>query len=293
MLYDVHEDHSRWKNFRTSIGLFLSRPVFSARVKLKLLGKKYDATTNKRGKFEFKLEIDEELEAGWHSYELELSDKKTHHEGGKLLSVNPNAAHLIVSDIDDTILISHAVTFFKKLRLILFKNAKTRLPFPGVLDLYHSLSGSEQLNPIFFVSSSEWNLYDFLVDFFRSNDIPEGILLLRQYKKSLIDLMFSGGGNHNAKADWIEEIMAMIPEIKLILLGDSGQKDAKLYTDLALRYPDRIKAIIIRYVKGNNHPRVLEGYKNVLRSKGIDFFYINSSEDALKQLEINNYISVR
>merc|ERR1711916_379608 len=77
---------------------------------------------------------------------------------------------VVVTDIDDTILISHSTSLLKKLYLLLTKNHQRRKAFEGIEGLYHGLIDKSSL--LFYVSSSEWNLYDFLDDFMSFNGLP-------------------------------------------------------------------------------------------------------------------------
>ena len=125
---------------------------------------------------------------------------------GDVLMVSRKHEFVIVSDVDDTLLVSHSTQFVKKMRLMLFKNAITRLPFPGVTDFYKALqNGMDEstFNPIFYVSSSERNLYDLLIDFLAYRNIPKGPFLLRNMQTSLLKLIKAGGGNHQHKLESI------------------------------------------------------------------------------------------
>jgi phosphatidate phosphatase APP1 len=88
----------------------------------------------------------------------------------------------VISDVDDTILVSGVTNLLRMARLAFLNNARTRLPFAGVAAFYRALqSGPEStlFNPVFYVSSSPWNLYDLLVDFCAVQGIPKGPFMLR------------------------------------------------------------------------------------------------------------------
>ncbi|MEM7736396.1 MAG: App1 family protein, partial [Deinococcota bacterium] len=106
-----------------------------------------------------------------------------------------------------------------------------------------------QANPIFYVSSSPWNLYDMLTDFFDINDIPAGPLMLRDWGIKPSELLPFGHKTH--KLDSITGIMDAYPDLPFVLIGDSGQEDPEIYTTLVSKYPSRIKAIYIRDVSDN------------------------------------------
>jgi phosphatidate phosphatase APP1 len=163
-----------------------------------------------------------------------------------------------ISDMDDTVIVSHATKLWRKLWLMLRRNALTRLPFEGVSDFYQALvrRPGQPDNPLFFVSSSEWNLHDLLLDFVRHHQIPEGIFLLQDLK-SLRSFWQSGGGTHDHKAQKIERILETVTELPFVLIGDSGQHDPELYDRLARRYPDRIVAIYIRDLSGRRRSKAV------------------------------------
>jgi phosphatidate phosphatase APP1 len=118
-------------------------------------------------------------------------------------------------------------------------SALTRTPFPGAPELYRDLAAG--VNPVFYVSSSPWNLYAFLQGFLRHRDFPTGPVLLR-------DLL----GNHEGRArkhERIEEVLALNPGLEFVLLGDSGEHDPETYADMVRAYPDRFLAVYIREVR--------------------------------------------
>ena len=72
---------------------------------------------------------------------------------------------------------SSATNALKMAWIVLLNNAHTRLPFAGVNVFYEALQrGAEgrDLNPIFYVSSSPWNIYDLLEDFLDVHGVPAG-----------------------------------------------------------------------------------------------------------------------
>jgi phosphatidate phosphatase APP1 len=190
-------------------------------------------------------------ESGWLpiTYKIISEEEDTQEvKMSQVLIVNSEANYGVISDIDDTVLISHATQTLRKLRLILTKNAKTRLPFPGVRTFYDALAGDRKRNPIFYVSSSEWNLYDFLVDFFDERALPKGPFLLQNFKSGLKELVTSGGGSHQHKQEKIQRLMELFPALSFVLIGDSGQRDPEIYAEAVTKYPGRVKAIYIRAI---------------------------------------------
>jgi phosphatidate phosphatase APP1 len=150
-----------------------------------------------------------------------------------------NARFGVVSDIDDTILETGVQRVGHMIRQTLTGSALTRTAFPGASDLYRDLAAG--VNPIFYVSSSPWNLHAFLVAFLRHRGFPTGPVLLR-------DLLGTAAG-HEQKTGRIGEILDLHPRLPFVLIGDSGEKDPEIYADIVRAYPGRILAVYIREVR--------------------------------------------
>jgi phosphatidate phosphatase APP1 len=101
-------------------------------------------------------------------------------------------------------------------------------------------------NPLFYVSSSPWNLHDLLEHFLELNDIPEGPLVLRDW--GVAERGPLSTGHHHHKLTAIRDIMNTYPHLPFILIGDSGQADPEIYRDVVHEFPSRILAAYIRDV---------------------------------------------
>ena len=132
-------------------------------------------------------------------------------------------------------------------------NARTRLPFPGVAGFYRALrdgATGDENNPIFYVSSSPWNLYDVISEFMDLQEIPRGPILLRDWDyQPRIALVAIRHFDHKGVA--IRNIMQMYPELPFILIGDTSQHDPEIYRQFVEEFPGRIPAIYIRDVTQN------------------------------------------
>jgi phosphatidate phosphatase APP1 len=168
---------------------------------------------------------------------------------GEILVPSPSARFGVISDIDDTVIQSRVSNFLQAARTIILGNAHTRLPFPGVPAFYEALrngaSGDEK-NPIFYVSSSPWNIYDVITEFIDLRKIPRGPVLLRDWDIGFGALSSTRHFDHKGVA--IRNIMQLYPNLPFILLGDSGQHDPEIYRQIVSEFPDRVQAIYIRDV---------------------------------------------
>jgi phosphatidate phosphatase APP1 len=145
----------------------------------------------------------------------------------------------VISDVDDTILQTGVQRLGHMLRQTFTGSALTRTPFPGAAELYRDLAAG--VNPVFYVSSSPWNLHSFLVAFLQNRDFPLGPVMLR-------DLLGSGAGREPKHAR-IHEVLDQHPTLRFVLVGDSGEEDPQIYADIVREYADRILAVYIREVR--------------------------------------------
>jgi phosphatidate phosphatase APP1 len=151
-----------------------------------------------------------------------------------------DAAFGVVSDIDDTILETGVQRVGRMVLQTFTGSALTRTPFAGSVELYRDLT-QDGRNPVFYVSSSPWNLHAFVGAFLRHRGFPLGPVLLR-------DLLGTSAGREE-KHDRIREVLALHPGLRFVLIGDSGEKDPQIYADIVREHPGRILAVYIREVR--------------------------------------------
>lgn len=151
----------------------------------------------------------------------------------------PDARFGIISDIDDTVIKTGVQRVGQMVLQTLAGSELTREAFPGAAALYRDLA--DDTNPVFYVSSSPWNLHAFLTAFLEHHDFPRGPLLLR-------DLLGTAAGREQ-KHGRIHEILDLHPDLPFVLMGDSGEKDPEIYADIVRAHPGRILAVYIREVR--------------------------------------------
>jgi phosphatidate phosphatase APP1 len=243
------DDDGWWDNLLNTYRRFESDEVAGVELVARFRAAEARTTSDAEGYYRVRVETRTPASGElWENATIALAD-------GTLLTPQPVlqvAADVrvgIISDIDDTILQSSILDWKVAAQLTFLHNARTRKPLQGVAKLYQALQrgpGDAPRNPIFYVSSSPWNLYDLLEDFLELNAIPHGPIFLR-------DLGFDPGkflksAGHGHKLERAREIIAKFPQLRWVLLGDSGQADAELYAEAAQEFGDRILAIYIRDV---------------------------------------------
>ncbi len=289
--------YSAWRNFIALVKLFLVRTVPHTRVCLTINGTQHFVETNQSGVYEFTI-AQHGLPEGWYKVELELKDTLV--EGQEKVFLQTEV-HIVedftfgcISDIDDTFLVSHITKIFRKLYVLLTKNAESRKPFKGVVAFYQGLenSNTDDAHPFFYVSSSEWNLYEFLVNFMSLHKLPKGPLMLKDIKDRWRDFFTQGYGNHNHKEIKIERIFALYPNRSFILLGDNGQHDPEIYHRLAKKHPKQVKAIYIRAVKRSHREEVNKKLAEI-EAMSIPSLQFKKSEEAREHAVAHGLIDLK
>jgi phosphatidate phosphatase APP1 len=249
------------------IRLFFVKPIPNVRLQLIWENQLLFTTTEKDGFFKFEWKSIESVPAGWHQIIVHLIDNEqlTLTMGEGKIFVPHSTQYGFISDIDDTVLISHSATTGKKLRVMFTKNPRSRKTFADVVKFYNLLALAhtepEMLNPFFYVSSSEWNLYEDLNEFFKFNDLPKGAFLLNQIKR-WYQLFKTGKTKHQGKLVRVKRILDAFPKQRFVLLGDNSQSDPDIYVALANKYADKIVAIYIRNINSSKE----EYTKNILKT---------------------------
>jgi phosphatidate phosphatase APP1 len=247
---------SRWRNLLAMVQRIDADPLPFARVRARLGRSETDIIADDEGFVRQWIGAATLAPGEWHHVHLEVVAgpetpvEAAAHVPARVLVPSLGARIGVISDMDDTVLQSEITSFIRAARLMLLENARTRLPFPGVAAFYRALergaTGNES-NPIFYVSSSPWNLHDVITDFLDAQEIPVGPMLLRDW-----DIGRDMLRTRDYKLSQIREILATYPTLPFILVGDSGQEDPEIYGSLVSEFPGRILAIYIRNV--STHP---------------------------------------
>jgi phosphatidate phosphatase APP1 len=231
--------------FRRTLRGFLTDELPGVPLRVTVAGVAVEAVTDAEGYFLAHLRPDvDKLVSPWTSGAVELGAEyrglgDAHTTPLEVRIPGVEARFGIISDIDDTILETGVQRVGDMLRQTLTGSALTRTPFEGAAELYVDLAAG--VNPVFYVSSSPWNLHSFLLAFLRHRGFPMGAVLLR-------DLLGTQAGREQ-KSDRIREVLDHHRSLPFVLIGDSGEKDPEIYADIVRTYPGRIIAVYIREVR--------------------------------------------
>lgn len=276
---EADESDSWWKNLGSFWQRVNSREIPGVEVSLQYGDDKRSVVTDDEGYYRCEFELspeDGDKESGhdfWSAVHASLPGAKEELVAQHAILRPPASARYgVISDMDDTVIHTGATNLLLMARQTAFGNARLRQPMAGVGAFYRALQheAEQWTNPLFYVSSSPWNLYDLLEEFLAHNSIPPGPLMLRDYGIDNSKLVASKGHGH--KLEKAERMMAAYPDLPFVLIGDSGQDDAEIYAEAVRRNPDRVRAIYIRDVdpdKDTQYDTRVDEYIEVAKGRGV------------------------
>lgn len=159
----------------------------------------------------------------------------------------------LISDIDDTVKHSAIANGAKEMFRNTFVRELAELTVDGVSEWYTTLA--KQGVKLHYVSNAPWQLYPLLQRYFKMVGLPPGSFHLKQYS-GMLQGIFEPTAERKRGA--LEQLLRDFPDRKFILVGDSGEADLEVYTDIVLANKGRILGIFIRDVTTPDNKKFVE-----------------------------------
>jgi phosphatidate phosphatase APP1 len=186
----------------------------------------------------------------WHEMQLELLEPVHIITSGEIFLPPEHCRFVVISDIDDTIMETGVANKLRMLWNLFMQGARSRVAFPGMAALLQALhrgASGREANPMLYVSRGPWSIYEILDEFFQLHRIPIGpILFLREWGLTLQSPLPRRAQDH--KLELIRNMLALYRDLPFVLIGDSGQRDPEIYTQIVREHPGRVLSIYIRNV---------------------------------------------
>lgn len=210
------------------------------------LGSRVHRVTSDRGGYVDAV-VPADLAPGWHDVELSVSTACAApvHVTAPVLVIDPAVRSGIVSDIDDTVMVTSAPWPLLAAWNTFVRSEDARRPVPGMADLYQRLLRADPRAPVLYLSTEAWNAAPALGRFLRRHGYPAGPLLLTDWGPTRTG-WFRDGADHKRAA--LRRLTLEFPQVRWLLVGDDGQRDPEIYAELAAEQPDRVRALAIRQV---------------------------------------------
>ncbi|MEO5920502.1 MAG: phosphatase domain-containing protein, partial [Pseudolysinimonas sp.] len=185
--------------------------------------------------------IDVKLPPGWHDIRLSIDGYDA--VDAKVFVVADDVEFGLVSDIDDTVMVTALPRPFLAAWNTFVLDEHARTPVAGMAVLYERLLRAHPGLPVIYLSTGAWNTVPTLSRFLSRNLYPRGTLLLTDWGPTH-DRWFRSGPEH--KRANLLRLAEEFPHVRWLLVGDDGQHDPQLYGDFADAHPDNVAAVAIR-----------------------------------------------
>ncbi|WP_295657841.1 App1 family protein [uncultured Nocardioides sp.] len=218
---------------------FLTAKATGTAITVRLGDRLIDLVTGTGGYVDARLDCD--LPPGWHTARLQA-------EGGEAVEVPvrivaPGPGLGLLSDIDDTVLVTMLPRPVVALRNAFLLRESARQPVPGMAALYREVLEAEPDAFVVYLSTGAWNTAGALTAFLRRHDYPVGPLLLTDWGPTQTGWFRSGQEHKRAQ---LRRLLEELPQLRWLLVGDDGQHDPSLYAEVAAAQPDRVLGVAIR-----------------------------------------------
>ncbi|WP_343048115.1 App1 family protein [Cellulomonas humilata] len=228
-----------WRSFATA-------QVSGAELEVQVGDRTHRVVTDRGGYVDTILESD--LAPGWHDIRLTTSDGTT--ATAPVHVIGPDVRVGIVSDIDDTVMVTRLPRPFVAAWNVFMRHENAREAVPGMARLYAELQSGHGETPVVYLSTGAWNAAPTLARFLRRHRYPAGPLLLTDWGPTNSGWFRSGPAHKVAQ---LRRLFDELPDVQWVLVGDDGQRDPQIYAGAAQHFPERVRAILIRQLTFGEH----------------------------------------
>ena len=270
------DDTSKRRRRRREQGIrgwrsFTSVPVGDVPVVIEVGGERIEVLADRGGVVDTKIPV--HLESGWNRAVLRVEGSED--VEAPVWVVGPDVDFGIVSDIDDTVMVTALPRPFVAFWNTFVLDEHASSPTPGMAVLYERLVRAHPGSPVIYLSTGAWNVAPTLTRFLSRNLYPAGPILLTDWGPTH-DRWFRSGRAH--KTENLHRLAEEFPHMRWLLIGDDGQHDEELYADFAKQHPGQVAAVAIRELSVGE--AVLAGGRAKAEQHGADVPWVSASDGA-------------
>ncbi len=182
-----------------------------------------------------------DLPAGWHEVPMAVPGRSGTAAPVRIVGAEERLG--IVSDIDDTVMITALPRPLLAFWNTFVVRESNRRPVPGMAALYHRLGASEPDAFVVYLSTGAWNVALPIGRFLDRHGYPAGPLLMTDWGPT-VEGWFRSGQAHKRRE--LRRLVRELPQLRWVLVGDDGQHDPQLYEELADEAPAAVRMVLIR-----------------------------------------------
>lgn len=226
---------------------FLTTPVAHLPVAVDIAGRTHAAHVDRGGYLDLLVE-DHGLPPGWH--DITVRARGARPATARVLVIGPETRFGVVSDIDDTVMVTRVPRPLIAAWNTFVRHTSTRQAVPGMAELFRNVQEARPGTPVLYLSTGAWNVVPALERLFRRSGLPAGPMLMTDWGPTNTG-WFRSGQEH--KRTTLRRLLIDFPQIRWLLVGDDGQHDPEIYSELAREHPDRVTAVAIRQLTPGEH----------------------------------------
>jgi len=233
-----------WRKIREIEGNELKNQTIYASI----THEKFKTKGDDEGYFEFHITTQKALKTGYAKVYIHIEKNANIHESNVTI-IDSQPLIGIISDFDDTIIVSDVTHKIQFAQNTLFKNYKQRKVVPSMLERFQKIlaqNPKDTPSTLFILTGSPQQLFIPIENFLTYHHFPKRTLILKKIHgdhKDPISDQFA------YKTQKIEQLIKLYPNIKWIMFGDSGQKDPQIYKAIQEKHPNSIINYYIRDVE--------------------------------------------
>lgn len=154
---------------------------------------------------------------------------------------------LLISDLDDTIKISHSQSKLITVYRGLFRSSA----FAGMAQLYAEILAAHPGSEFYLVSASPPQIKKKIEFFLEMNAFPAAKIVLRDWLRQTSIVKYKLG----SLLHLVENAAGQV-----VLVGDDTEQDPEVFAHVAKRFPEKVTARYIRTVRGRELPEGTLGF---------------------------------
>lgn len=221
--------------------------IESANINLSINHKSFKTKGDDEGYFEFHATTKQTLTMGYQKIILKIEGNKHFHEANAtIIDTTPLVG--IISDFDDTLIVSEVTDKISLGINTMFKNYKQRVIVPTMLERFTKiLTQNPKGTPstLFVLSGSPQQLFTPIEQFLNYHHFPKRTLILKKAHGENQDPLTD---QFAYKSQKIERLIQLYPNMQWVMFGDSGEKDTEVYKAIQEKYPHKVMRYYIRDV---------------------------------------------
>jgi phosphatidate phosphatase APP1 len=219
---------------------FLSAPISDVRVEVELSGRRHSVVSARGGYLDAMLDTEADTPAGPTPVRFTVGSQTAE---GTVHIVSRDARLGLISDIDDTVMVTALPRPLVAFWNTFVRQEASRRPVSGMADLYREVLRRRPNTFVVYLSTGAWNVAPALAEFLDRHGFPPGPLLLTDWGPTTQG-WFRSGPEH--KRIQLRRLLAELPQLRWLLVGDDGQHDPQLYREVVQAAPHRVHGLAIR-----------------------------------------------